>query len=130
MTNERAIRLPPEFTIPRQLVKESEINEYVGIVVIVISVIALISLLVIVLSKVTKKKNQGPTMNLEVVRQSAPVVETNAEDDQQLMAFLLGGNSNGVNNQQKKCPVCGAVNNSHSVNCANCGSSLGNINQY
>lgn len=100
------------------------------IVVIVISVIALISLLVIVLSKVTKKKNQGPTMNLEVVRQSAPVVETNAEDDQQLMAFLLGGNSNGVNNQQKKCPVCGAVNNSNSVNCANCGSSLGNINQY
>lgn len=99
------------------------------IVVIVISVVALISLLVIVLSKASKKNNQGPTMNLEVVRQSAPVVETNAEEDQQLMSFLLGGNNNGVNNQQKKCPVCGAVNNSNNVNCTNCGNSLGNINQ-
>ena len=95
------------------------------IVVVVISVIALISLLIIVLSKVGKKKNQGPTMNFEVVRQSAPTVETNAQEDQQLMSFLLGRNE--TNNQQKKCPVCGTINSGNSINCTNCGSNLGNI---
>lgn len=97
------------------------------IVVIMISAIILISLLIIILSKTGKKKNQGPTMNFEVVRQSVPVVETNAQVDQQLMSFLLGGN--GTNNQQKKCPVCGMINSGNSVNCTNCGNSLGNINQ-
>lgn len=98
----------------------------IWIVVSVISGVALLSFLVIILSKlIGKKKNEGATMNLEVVRQSAPVVDTNSKEDQQLMSFLLGGNAVG----QKPCPYCGTLNNSNSVNCSNCGNNLGNTNQ-
>lgn len=95
------------------------------IVIISISSVALISLLVILLSKVIgKKKREGATMNLEVVRQSAPVVDTNSKEDQQLMSFLLGGTV-----QQRQCPNCGTLNDASNVNCVNCGNNLGNPNQ-
>lgn len=96
----------------------------IWIIVIVIASVAIISLAVILLSKLFgKKKDVQPTMNLEVVRQTTPVVDTNSQEDQQLMSFLLSGST-----AQKKCPYCGALNNSNSVNCTNCGNNLGNTN--
>lgn len=95
------------------------------IVVMILFLVALISLSVIIFSKVKKRRNQGPTMNLEVVRTQTPVVDTNSKEDQQLMSFLLGGSSSS-NEGQKRCPYCGAMNNANSTNCASCGNNLNN----
>ena len=92
----------------------------VSVIVIIIVVVLLISGAILLIGKLKKKKNQGAAMNLEVVRTQEPVVDTNSEEDQQLMSFLLGVDAP----DQKKCPVCGASNNITSTTCSACNNPL------
>ena len=92
----------------------------IAIVAIVAVVVLVLSAVVLIIGKLKKNKKQGSLMNLEVVRTQEPVVETNSEEDQQLMSFLLGGN------EQKPCPHCGASNNSTETVCSSCGKPLNN----
>ena len=92
----------------------------VSVIVIIIVVVLLISGAILLIGKLKKKKNQGAAMNLEVVRTQEPVVDTNSEEDQQLMSFLLGVDAH----DQKKCPVCGASNNITSTTCSACNNPL------
>ena len=61
------------------------------IAILIIAIVAVVSLTVLIITKKMQKKKQGSTMNFDVVRTDIPTIETNSEEDQQLMSFLLGG---------------------------------------
>lgn len=78
------------------------------IAILIIAIVAVVSLTILIITKKMQKKKQGSTMNFDVVRTDIPTIETNSEEDQQLMSFLLSGEgaaasqkSNGTNDMNQ-----------------------------